>query len=577
MSALLLASVLAAHAATLLSGTDFEADDGGCVAGGETAQWAWGAVTGGSGSAFDGSKAWALNLAGGYLNDATDTLSCPAVDVTGAVRPVIQFEEWYDLDVGDYGSLEIGDGTTWSPVAAVYTGPETTFTGSSGGWRAASVDLTGWTGPVALRWVMAADVSGVGGGWFVDDLTYWDGDPVAPAILALTSLGDTDAVDVAREVDATVRDDVALQSVTLRYALDSADPVDVPMSHASGDGYTAEIPGEGPGTTVTWEVLATDGTNVTTSSPQTFRYFLEAPTNLRLDEPRAIGPTVPLTWDPPTTPHVVDGYQVSEGGVVVARSTRTGAQVPVTGGDDVFTVAAVYGEGAGDASEPLTVTASIPAVNGLTPAEGWPGDHLHVALTGVSLLMVEGAVTATLGDGVSVGVSVRDVDNAVLDVQIADAAAPGARDLVLTTSVGNTTVAGAFTVLDGTDRPQLVAADLTVRQGEKARLAIGYVGTMATTSPTVALGDGIVVDAVSVGAGTLQVDVTVAGDAALGDRTVTVDDGVRVFGGVTLTVKNSTTQGTGHTCSTAPGDAGVGLGILAAVLAFRRRGHSSKR
>ena len=134
----------------------------------------------------------------------------------------------------------------------------------------------------------------------------------------------------------------------------------------------------------------------------------------------------------------------------------------------------------------------------------------------------------------------------------------------------------AFTVLDGGDRPRLVAEDITLHQGEEATVTFSYVGEMATSTPGVDMGEDIVVQSVSASAGTVSVTCAVSGAAALGDRTVVVDDGVRLFDGVTLTVLNSTTQGTGCASTSAP--AAVSLALVGGLLIRRRkRAHSSKR
>lgn len=558
-----------AIAAVPLAGWEFEDDDAGCIAEGETAQWEWGEVTGGPGAAFSGARAWALSLDGGYLNDTVDTLTCPTVDLSAAHRPVVQFEQWFDFVAGDSGYIEVDDGSGWRAVSPVYaTGPD--ILGESGGWVTASVDLSGALGPVALRWVAVADASGVGGGWFIDDVRWWDGDPIAPQIDNLEVLGDTDAVNVARTVTATVRDDVELTSVVLRYVVDGGPAQEVVMV-ADGDVWTGGLPGEQPDTTVAYQVLARDGENETVSAAVSFRYFLQAPDNLHLDTDRAVGHTLPLAWEPPFSGHIVEGYRVYRDGQLVAEATTNSADVPVTGGTDSFTVTAVYGEGEGDPSSPLELTASIPIVTGLSPDEGWPGDHLHVGLTGAYLLLTDGLVTATLGEGISVGVSIRDVDAAVLDVQIAGDAVPGERDLVLETPSGETTAPGAFMVLDGDQRPRLDEAELVVWQGDTTTLDMTYVGDMATTEPSVDLGSDIVIDSATAENGGLTVKCVVSGDAAIGDRAVTVDDGVRIFDGATLTVRNSSPQGTGKGCASVPSGGLVAAVAAGAMLLARQR------
>lgn len=563
----LLVAVGRAFAAVPLGELDFQADSAGCVSEGETAQWTWGAVSGGPGSGFAGSNAWALSLGGGYLNDTVDTLTCSGIDISGATRPVLGFHQWFDLDLGDTASLQADDGSGWQTLTPVYMS-DASWTGASGGWVTTYVELGGLASPLAVRWVFAADASRVGAGWFLDAPTWWDGDAVAPEIQAVDRLEDTEDVNLARTVTAMVRDDSALVEVLLRYAVDGGASVDVAMT-ADGDTFSAELPGERPDTTVAYQVVARDAENETVSEPVTFRFYLPAPTNLELDAERAVGHDVPLTWDPPGSAHLVSGYRVYRDGELVAEADGPPVDAPVTGGVDQFTVAAVYGDGQGDASEPLEVVAAVPEVTGLDPSEAWPGDHVRLQLTGSYLLLADGEVTVSLGEGVAVSVQVRDVDSAVLDVEVDPAAAPGQRDLVLQTPSGETVEATAFTVLDGADRPRLVSEDISLRQGEVATVTFEYVGEMATTTPAVDLGDDIVVESVTAVDGAVTVSCAVSGAAALGERALVVDDGVRLFDGVTVTVVNAATQGTG--CASAPGRGTLALALAGALLARGRR------
>ena len=554
-----------AQAATPLVELGFDGDDGGCVAGGETAQWMWGAVSGGPGAGYTGPNAWALNLGGGYLNDTTDTLTCPAVNLSGAARPVLQFAQWYALDSGDTAHLEVDDGSGWQALTPIYAS-EPSWTSTSDGWIHTAFDLSGLSNPLTARWVFAADAAGTADGWFVDDVVFWDGDPVAPRIDWVDVLADTEGIGEASVVTAMVRDDVALAAVSLRYAIGTEQPVIVPMTHVEGV-YRGEIPGQAPDTWVVYAVVALDASNTTVSDPVAFRYYLAAPRNLRLDADRAVGHTVPLRWDAPDTTQVVSGYRIFRGDALVATSLSTAADVEVTGGTDTFTVRAVYGLDQGDASQPVSLTASIPQVTSITPASAWAGDHVRLNLSGAYLLLTEGEVSASLGEGTTVSVRVRDVDAAVLDVAI-DASAPaGARDLTLLTPSGETVAPAVFEVIAGSERPQLLPAELRARQGQASHAEIAYVGAMARPDPTIDLGADVVVGAVRAEDGVLVVDFTVAGDAAVGSRAVTVDDGVRVYDGVTLQIDDAQLQATG--CQTAPA-ASPALWVLSLLFVRRR-------
>ncbi len=558
----------AVHAAVPLGALSLEDDDGGCISEGETAQWTWGAITGGSGAAFTGTNGWALALGGGYLNDTRDTLTCPAIDLSGAARPVLEFAQWYDLQAGDSAWIEVDGRAGWTAVTPVYASAGA-WSGASSGWVETAVDLTGLGSPLAVRWVFEADTAGVGGGWFVDDVAYWDGDPIAPSIESVEVLEDTEAILEDRVVHATVREDVALQSVELRYVCDGGETVSVPMTGAD-EAWEGVIPGQVTDTTVAYQVWASDGENEAVSVETSFRYYLAAPLDLRLDAERPVGQTVPLVWTAPESVQEVTGYRLYRDGVQIDEVATTSADAAVTGGLDTFTVRATYSLGEGDASESLEILGAVPSVTDLTPAEGWPGDHMRSVLTGQYLLLTDGEVEVTLGEGILVALTVYDVDCAELDLQIDSEAEPGERALVVRSPSGEVTVADAFTVLDGEDRPRLLGDALTARQGEQITLELHYLGEMATTSPTVDLGPDVVIDNAAAAAGVVTVTCTISGNAPLGDRDVVVDDGVRYFEGSTFTVLNGTTQATG--CGVGVGGGWKAMLLALAWMGTRARG-----
>ena len=124
-----------------------------------------------------------------------------------------------------------------------------------------------------------------------------------------------------------------------------------------------------------------------------------------------------------------------------------------------------------------------------------------------------------------------------------------------------------FEVIAGSERPQLLPAELRARQGQASHAEIAYAGAMARPDPTIDLGADVVVGAVRADDGVLVVDFTVAGDAAVGSRAVTVDDGVRVYDGVTLQIDDAQLQATG--CQTAPAASPALWGL--SLLFVRRR------
>jgi hypothetical protein len=90
--------------------------------------------------------------------------------------PRLRFWQWYSFGSGmwgsDYGVVEIRVGTNaWQAVSPQYTG-------FSGDWTYASVDLSAFAGQTVQLAFHAIDGNGSGPGWFVDDISVITGTPV---------------------------------------------------------------------------------------------------------------------------------------------------------------------------------------------------------------------------------------------------------------------------------------------------------------------------------------------------------------------------------------------------------------
>jgi hypothetical protein len=568
-----------AWGATPLAVYDLEADDGGFVATGETpGAWQWGEVTHGPGSGFDGAKAWSTGLDGDYLNDTTDYLEIPIPDLAGTVQPALRFVHWYDIDAGDAAWVEVDIGDGFVRVDPVYGyAAGASWSGTSGAWRAVTVDLAGLVAP-RVRLAFATDLSGVASGWFVDTVGVYDGDVTAPSIAVLAAPTDTEDLDGPYAVSVTVTDDVAVVGVTLVWSAGS-DGGEVAMTEGEDGAWSAEIRGQAADTTVTWRVLATDGDNqarLPERGGYTFRVYLPAPTDLVGPEGRMVGSKALLAWTPPETGHTIAGYRVYRGGAALQEADEPSALVPLLGEFDSFAVTALYtlddgSEAEGDASDVCTVDALVPSITSLDPAEVWPGDEVRLLATGSYLLMEEGAVLADLGDGVTVAaVDVLDVDRVRLTVEVDETAASGSRNLVLVTPVGSVVDTDALEVLDADDRPRLLSIDPdAVRQGETAEAEIALVGELGG-EVTVDMGAGVVVESATVDGDRVDVTFAVAVDAGIGAHAVVVDDGTRRLDGATIEVRDGTFT-TRSRCAAVEGlPAGWVLG-LALLLRTRRR------
>lgn len=572
MSALLL--VVAAFAEPLAV-FGLEDDDGSLVASGDIGQWRWGAVRHGPGAGWNGARGWSTGLEADYLNDAVEHLEIPLPSLVAADFPALAFWHWYELGQGDLVWIEVDAGNGFVLAEPVFGYPvDGGFAGDSGGWARVVVPLPAGLEDVRVRLVFAADEAYAGAGWTVDEVEIHDGDVAAPRLAELTELPDTEDLDGPYVVTVSAEDDVAVADMTLWWSARGAEQETAVAMSPVGDGtWTGEIPGQDPGVEVHYRILGTDGTNeaaLPSSGTEAFRVYLPAPVALVGPEGRVVGTEATLTWSPPETTHEVLGYTVYRGAMPLGEADGLQVEVPLLGGYDIFSVRARYAAGEGDPSNEVGVDAVVPSLTALSPAEAWPGETLRLTATGESLLLVEGNVGASLGEGVTVAsVDVLDVDGAVITVDVADDAAAGTRDFVLTTSTWSLREDGAFAVLDADGRPRLLSADPdVVRQGDRGSLQLRYVGDLAET-PQVDLGDGLVVESVAVEDGVVTVEYAVAPDARLGERALHLDDGVRRLDGATLAVEDFN-PAPARTCGSPLAPGMLGLGV-ATSLALRRR------
>lgn len=557
-----------------------QADDGGFAATGDAGQWEWGSVANGPGAGFDGTHAWSTGLVRDYLNDTVDYLEIPVPDLTGIARPTLSFQHWYDIALGDYAWLEVDTGNGFDFATPLYGYPVATgFVGASGGWRTVVLDLATLGLHPRVRLAFAADLAGVADGWTIDEVAFHDGDVAAPRVSGLAVLPDTEDLAGPYVVEVAVEDDTRIASVTLGWSAGGVEG-SARMTGMGGGAWRGEIPAQLPDTEVSYWVEASDGLNESrepVDAELSFRVFLPAPTSLIGPLGRVVGSTVPLAWTPPVSSHDVIGYEVLRGGLPVLEVTEPRADAPLLGGLESYAVRALFAEGPGDESTPLVVDGVLPSVGTVRPDSAWPGEAVRVRISGSYLLLVDGAVSVDLGAGVQIGtIDVRDVDTAFVDLILTDSATPGPRTLTLQAGETTVTLDEAFVVLPGVERPRLTGIEPeAVRQGDEAELEIHLVGAL-NSLPTVDLGAGIEVESVElVDGGTLRVRYAVRTDAPLGPRTVLVDDGARVFDGVTLEVEDAYAS-SDRACGTTPAPnaspgAVLALVGLAGAMVRRRR------
>ena len=100
-----------------------------------------------------------------YNNNANCALYMPDYILIGR-DALLTFNHWYAIqENADFAYLEIDNGHGWE----VYG----TWTGTSEGWEAETLDLSGYAGsPLKMRFHFTSDGYGVDEGWYIDDISF---------------------------------------------------------------------------------------------------------------------------------------------------------------------------------------------------------------------------------------------------------------------------------------------------------------------------------------------------------------------------------------------------------------------
>jgi hypothetical protein len=535
-------SVLAG-AAVLHGGFDLEDDDGGLVGSGSPGQWAWGDVVAGPGTAFSGNRAWATVLDGPYLNNALDQLALPSVDTASLQDPMLLWWQWVDTEPGDSLWLERKIAGVWTQVDPVYGYPDAAgFTGANLVWQKVTLDLEGATDLSQIRFVFSSNDSVAASGVVVDDVTLWDGDIAAPLLTDLQVLPDTDDLDGPYFISVDAQDNQGLTEVSLVYSLDGGQEVVETMANVGGIRFEGAVPGQPHDTVVSYRVEAADSESFSLApegGDLSFRVRLPAPRDLMGPSGVVHATEAILSWSPPESQHPVEGYRVYRGEVLEVETADTSAEVAVLGeGLDVFTVAAQYAAGEGDRTGEISLDGAGIALVGVDPLSVFQGETVRLQVQGRNLLFVQGDVDLDLGEGLEIQeLEVFNVDRVQATVWVAEDAPTGLVDVRVRSGDLAGLIQAGLLVLDGAQRPALVRVSPSlVRQGSEVELELEATAAFEAT-PAVDLGEGVYVETVvSTGMSRIRTRVIVAFDAPLGEHEVRLDDGVRVFRGVTLRI-----------------------------------------
>ncbi len=203
----------------------------------------------------------------------------------------------------------------------------------------------------------------------------------------------------------------------------------------------------------------------------------------------------------------------------IAANADLGARdVTVSTGTEVVTLPSGF-----------TVTDGAPVLTQVNPNSGLQGQqNLSVTLTGQSTHFSRGNSVASFGPGISIAsVTVTTPTSATAVLNIAANAAPGARDVTITTGTETAAFASGFTVVPGT--PVIILLSPTSGQQGQSNLALTISGSLthfSTSSLVTFTGIGITVGSViSASATSLTVPITIAANAPPGVQGIRVTTG----------------------------------------------------
>ncbi|MGA9977890.1 MAG: Ig-like domain-containing protein [Candidatus Sulfotelmatobacter sp.] len=212
--------------------------------------------------------------------------------------------------------------------------------------------------------------------------------------------------------------------------------------------------------------------------------------------------------------------------ITIPTSTAVGAyDVSLTTGGEVATILGGF-----------TVTSGSASLSVVSPPTGTQGTTLNVDLTGVLTNFVNGTSVANFGAGIAVNSTmVTSATTAVANITISQTATIGSRNVSVTTGAQVASITGGFSVLAGV--PALLSASPSSAQaGTTANVVItGEFTTFQQGFSTVALGDGIITNVVTVSSLTqLTANVTIPSNASVGNTYISV-----TTSGQTVTLNNA--------------------------------------
>ncbi|MFD3269872.1 S8 family serine peptidase [Paenibacillus dendritiformis] len=154
--------------------------------------------------AVSGSKVIGTNIAGYAAKNAEQSIISPEIDLSGMKHASLYFQEWYDIDDGDKGYVEISrdGGATWHTLASY---PKTSYDTNHPKrfWYLDEIGIDQYVGEkVHVRFRLKTGKHSFSKGWYLDDIQVRDTPRVKTVITALDgTAANGEASDVAAAAD----------------------------------------------------------------------------------------------------------------------------------------------------------------------------------------------------------------------------------------------------------------------------------------------------------------------------------------------------------------------------------------
>lgn len=340
--------------------------------------------------AGSGQRAWVTAPLGQPNVAERSWLQSPCLNLSGLLRPRLEFLLWYDL--GPEGrawvEYEAAPGI-WSTLGAAYSGTQwynapgmqPAWRGSSGGWIAVSHDLDVMQGltSASLRIVYQAPgdsllqvqpIEGIA----IDRMRIFES---PGSFVATWQAAAENCTPISRQVTATVARASQLQQIDLRYRVNGGTEQVVPMT-TSGGNYVASIPAQAAGAWVSYRIQTQSDTLLSTP----VRWYTDAYFGQQLAD--VSGPSrLPVTLDAGVSaggdlPLATGANDTAAGAWVEIEALRYAEIEGVWVQPTAFTTVRVFGQVAAASGDSLRLNQLAP----LGSIEGiGPGGSFYILFT----------------------------------------------------------------------------------------------------------------------------------------------------------------------------------------------------